>query len=830
MPFRAVSPPWASLAAVFVLLFGQALPVLGAVMSGDAGSWIQLPPPARTEHASLWDAPRDRLLIVGGHLDEPLATVWEFPGMGPTTWRQVVTGSGGPGSIASHRAFHDTIRDRMLVVVAGGYEVWALALTTGNWSLLAPQGDPPSVRRDAAVIHDPVRNRILVFGGDALCIRGDCTVNDLWQLSLTDPPVWEELHPAGVLPAPRGGSATIYDPIRDRMLIFGGSNRDGAFNDVWALALAGPPAWTRLVPSGTPPSPRSLARAEYDPVGDRLVVLGGSPGPGNDLWALSLDGAATWQSLPTSGPGPVTAARSSFSYDGGRQRFLLHGANGGAETWALVLAPAPQWSILGAPLPARTLPSLIVDAAADRLVLYGGLIGEPFESDTWTYPLTGGSGWSRLGTQGTAPARAGHTATLDPVTRRMIVFGNGTPVGNDETWSLALEGVPTWSQIVTPTRPPGRYFHGAAYDPRGRRLLMFGGLNSTNEVWSLALDGIPNWTELQPNGPRVPRKSGATVVYDSRRNRLLVCGGNDSTGTSDETWEFALEPTSAWTRLAAIGSPGGLFWHSAAYDSATDRMLVLDASHGGALWELAFSGVPTWTRLLPAGRGPGARIFQVWVMDEERRQLILGGGSTPGSNDPPFNDLLALRFDTPTPLALSVDEAVVEGQVVRIAWSAPRGTIAAAVVERRIGDEPWAPRATVVADAAGRFLFEDRGLLPGMRHGYRLDVGGSSGGIQAGEVWLDVPAIPLHSLALATRNPVVGAIAASLSLPTPGSVTLELFDIAGRKIFTRRIDDLPAGVHQVNLDEARTGRAGMYVLRLQHEGRAVSTKVVLFGR
>jgi hypothetical protein len=47
----------------------------------------------------------------------------------------------------------------------------------------------------------------------------------------------------------------IYDPVRDRMLVFGGCDASLApLNDVWALSLAGTPVWTHLAPSGTPPT------------------------------------------------------------------------------------------------------------------------------------------------------------------------------------------------------------------------------------------------------------------------------------------------------------------------------------------------------------------------------------------------------------------------------------------------------------------------------------------------------------------------------------------------------------------------------------------------
>ena len=61
----------------------------------------------------------------------------------------------------------------------------------------------------------------------------------------------------------RSGHSAIYDPVRDRMVVFGGSY--GSYrNDVWALSLAGTPDWTELAPIETPPSARDYHTAIYE--------------------------------------------------------------------------------------------------------------------------------------------------------------------------------------------------------------------------------------------------------------------------------------------------------------------------------------------------------------------------------------------------------------------------------------------------------------------------------------------------------------------------------------------------------------------------------------
>ena len=70
--------------------------------------------------------------------------------------------------------------------------------------------------------------------------------------------------PSGTPPSARDGHTAIYDPVRDRMVVFGGD--DGALrNDVWALTLSGSPAWSALAPVGTPPSARSVSHGDLRP-------------------------------------------------------------------------------------------------------------------------------------------------------------------------------------------------------------------------------------------------------------------------------------------------------------------------------------------------------------------------------------------------------------------------------------------------------------------------------------------------------------------------------------------------------------------------------------
>ena len=81
----------------------------------------------------------------------------------------------------------------------------------------------------------------------------------------------------------------------------------------------------------------------------------------------------------------------------------------------------------------------------------------------------------------------------------------------------------------------------------------------------------------------------------------------------------------------------------------------------------------------------------------------------------------------------------------------------------------------------------------------------------------DVPAIPTVAFALeGTRpNPASGGrLMVHFALPTGEAATLELLDLAGRRVTERTVGTLGAGRHSVDLTEGRRLKPGLYFVRL----------------
>ena len=144
------------------------------------------------------------------------------------------------------------MNQRMGFVAAAGrlLPVVALALLTAapqalaageTWSLAYP---PPGLWKHS-MIYDPPRHRVIVTGG----FKGqnnDGPSAETWALSLREPTGWT---PLASKPVDHWGETGIYDPVRDRMVVW----MDGI--GVYTLPLASPTAWSLLPTAGTPPRP-----------------------------------------------------------------------------------------------------------------------------------------------------------------------------------------------------------------------------------------------------------------------------------------------------------------------------------------------------------------------------------------------------------------------------------------------------------------------------------------------------------------------------------------------------------------------------------------------
>jgi hypothetical protein len=86
------------------------------------------------------------------------------------------------------------------------------------------------------------------------------------------------------------------------------------------------------------------------------------------------------------------------------------------------------------------------------------------------------------------------------------------------------------------------------------------------------------------------------------------------------------------------------------------------------------------------------------------------------------------------------------------------------------------------------------------------------------------------ALSLRAENPAHGSAVMEFALPAEGDVSLDVLDAAGRRIASLAGGRHAAGVHRLTwTGETAAGRAapGMYVLRLQADGRQLTRRFAL---
>ncbi len=557
-----------------------------------------------------------------------------------------------PPARQSFSLVNDVMRDR--IVLFGGFEqngglhndVRSLSLQGAlPWRTERPLGTLPGPREAQATAYDSRRGRMIVFSGLSGAEPGR-----VWLLELGEPMTWLPLDPAGEPPAGRQFGTAVYDSLRDRVLLFGGVLDNGTgLNDLWELTLSGTPTWTRLSPSGTPPSPRAGAALVVDPVRDRLVLFGGGrPLLGGDrqTWSLALSGAMEWRQVATSGQPPDGLYGQGGVYDPVGDRFVTIGGSYSLTAVALNLAEAtPSWTWLypadgSQPQPeGRYQNGAVYDPVHNALVICGGYMNTSFD-DTWSFSFET-SRWTKLAPAGEdLPARAGHAATLDPGTNRVIVYGGQDPFDRFDVWVRDLGGSTSWTSMAPQgIHPDAAYDVASACDTQRHRILYFGGQSAfhamTSSVWALGLDGSPAWSVLPTIGTPPAPRTGAAAIYDPVGDRLIIFGGLSFSPVNDvtkEVWSLSLSGTPTWSLLKPVGGPGGRAYASASYDPRRNRMLVFGGFNYGYpgvysdVWALSLGGSPSWSAITATGVAPSGRFKAVAVVDSSRDRLLVHGG------------------------------------------------------------------------------------------------------------------------------------------------------------------------------------------------------------
>ncbi|MGE0144048.1 MAG: kelch repeat-containing protein [Planctomycetota bacterium] len=479
-----------------------------------------------------------------------------------------------------------------------------------------PVPDLPG-RAGASFSEDPQGTGVLRFGGSSVVGRHA-------DMHRWDGAGWHGvIAPGG--PSARDGAAMARDPVRGRVVLFGGLGfaANGLLlfqDDTWEFDGV---QWTLMQPATKPP-PRRGARMAWHAPSQRLILVGGEFLNTNRADTWEWDGT-NWQ-LRTVATALPAMVNFDMAADPVRGRIVLHGGDTrpssthfGTFEW-----DGSDWHRMQ---PANPLLTTGWGLAFDRnrgCVIAQAAHWPPPSAATFEWD---GEDWRQI--EIAQPSRGGTNAVVeDPATGGVLMLdGQTTPVPNTETWLLDEGG---WQLIDVAARPPASSSLGLVYNTEQERALAFLGSDTGSlgtSTWAFSRDG---WQRLLPT-VQPTRRTSFGMVFDSVRSRVLVFGGADSLfSIFDETWTFDGQ---RWNLLLPASRPPATLTHAMAFDSGRDRVVLFGGQSTVApvaaftqTWE--FDGTD-WIQRQPATVPPG-RFGAVMAYDPLRGETIMFGGSLAG--------------------------------------------------------------------------------------------------------------------------------------------------------------------------------------------------------
>lgn len=503
--------------------------------------------------------------------------------------------------------------------------------TTYTWHPASSSG--PDGREQSAMVYDPVRDKTVLFGGKAPLLRGDT-----WEWNGT---AWTLTAIKG--PSPREGHAMAYDSRRHKVMLFGGW--DGHYrNDLWEWDGQ---SWQQICEGG--PEPRTHHAIAYDSARGKLVLFGGINFstviyPGTWEW----DGR-TWRK--STEQGPPWRYQHAMAYDPHRSRIVLYGGwvEGSIvqDTWEW---DGIQWtqheSGEGGP-GTRSAPGMAYDFWRRRIILFGGWAGATLseKADLWEWD---GTHWSFVPGLNIPPPRKDHAITYDMLRHELVVFGGYKADGQvyyDDMW-LAQIHPPDNPLLLIMDRPhhlealftTPRPFAGVMCNPaEGGRISIApppeaDGCYSFGTTVTLTANPAAHYSFSTWSGDAVGTQTGIQVFL----HRSMQCTANFSPMRYALT--VGIDPPGAGiiTHIIPAAEPDGKY-------TAGTSVLVREAATGmNSFLEWKGDGVGSprdWTRVVSATIAVG-RNRSAMAYDPVRRQIILFGGLE--------EDETALRGDTLT--------------------------------------------------------------------------------------------------------------------------------------------------------------------------------------
>ncbi len=376
------------------------------------------------------DGGEQEVLFGGNALFNTNAQTWTYS---PNNWSQRMP-TVAPSARAWHSMTWDVTQKRAILfggsaALAGPLrnDTWAFDPVTDTWVQLTNMGTPPSPRFLAVMIYVPHLQRHFLFaGGTATSNNAEATAidNNIWSLSvnaMAGTATWTPLTPGGTLPPARASACFGYDPLRHRLIVFGGEIVNDTLADTIEYDVDAN-TWFAITPAGAP-TKRGSAVCTFDQRTSKFVMYGGVTTPsGNPISAAyEYDPSnVLWRAItPMPTAGTLTFAAPTYSPDAGGMMFF------GGRTSAIGTSQA-TWTVRLNGTPRVVLPTpLTLDESVMSVLPATGSDVDAMDTLTWNWTQDGGAPITLSSTSVAQPTFTTPAVTAPQQFRFSVVLSDG---------------------------------------------------------------------------------------------------------------------------------------------------------------------------------------------------------------------------------------------------------------------------------------------------------------------------------------------------------------------------------------------------------------------
>ena len=576
--------------------------------------------------------------------NQPQGRTWIFDTINET-WHEAVVSKGPSPRADASMAYNEKAKKYVLFGGQNGAisfgDTWTFDPALEKWSDVSPTFHPTS-RSHAALVYDKGHDTVLLFGG-----AGPSNLNDTWEFNtLTNS--WTQRYPTNAPSPRYGCSFVYVDSIGENMMSSSKNqtwmynytqntwtqkynpmtsstafpqmaafdkDRDEVVLVQWSTWIYDPvgDSWEQAYPHPTP-GPITEDGAFYDVKTKRIILHGGievtmGP-PAYDmlplpyLWQFDTE-FRSWSYLNAA---PINTQGMRMAWSSELNSALVYGGWYGVHPQSYQpLADGEIWSFSTTDKynaidgnnshwdETPAFPAMAYIDDNDTLINVGGTYSlappsaNPCYAPMKTFDMTTRN-WTMPAPVPAPSCRENVRMAYDKVTKKLVLFGgqydwtNPIQVYND-TWAYDTSSG-TWTNMSPPDAPSVRANNGMAYASKTGAVYVYGGNNTDtwdlSDMWSYNVTHNQWDKVLAPNWPSARRD--VAMTYDSKRNAIVVFGGNEGLDNRlDNLWIYHID-TITWEQITTTNGPSPRYFSEMVYDPVKDRYIVYGGTPKAGVW------------------------------------------------------------------------------------------------------------------------------------------------------------------------------------------------------------------------------------------------------